>query len=138
LAALLVAWLLNNRWPIMVGSPPGTWIAGGIILLVGVGILIAGVRAFARAKTPISVREPTAALVTSGPYRYSRNPLYIGLAIAYFGLGTAFNATVWTLVLLPFLLIAVQKIVVAREERYLEERFGQAYRDYKARVRRWL
>ena len=76
-------------------------------------------------------------LVTTGPYRFSRNPMYAGLAVAHVG-GALLAGTWWPLVTLPFAVLAVRQIVIGPEERYLAARFGQVYADYRARVRRWL
>ena len=92
---------------------------------------------FRGAGTSIVPMRPTTALVTSGPYRFTRNPMYLGMAFLYAGLALAFG-TIWALVLLPVVLLVVDRQVIAREERYLESKFGEAYREYKSRVRRWL
>lgn len=76
-------------------------------------------------------------MVISGPYRFIRNPQYLGIAFLYIALAFAFGVT-WALAFLPVVLLIVDRFVIAREESYLEGRFGAAYREYKARVRRWL
>ena len=81
--------------------------------------------------------KPTTALVTSGPYRVTRNPMYVGMAFLYAGLALSLGV-IWALALLPAVLLMVDRLVIAREERYLEAKFGEEYRDYKRRVRRWL
>lgn len=92
---------------------------------------------FWRARTsPLPIR-PTTAIVTTGPYRFTRNPMYLSLALLYAGLALWF-AVIWALMLLPVALVIVRYYVIAGEERYLERKFGQEYLDYKARVRRWL
>ena len=91
---------------------------------------------FNRAGTNVPTYRPTTALVTGGPYRYSRNPLYISLFLAYAGIGIVAD-NLWILALGVPLFLIMRYGVVAREERYLERKFGQAYRDYKASVRRW-
>jgi len=80
---------------------------------------------------------PSTAVVTSGPYRFSRNPLYIGLAIVYLGLTLTFDAW-WGIVLLALVLIVMHLGVIQREERYLERKFGDGYRQYRSAVRRYL
>lgn len=92
---------------------------------------------FVRAKTPVIPFKPTTALVTDGPYRISRNPIYLGMATLYVGL-TFLLGIMWALLFLPFVLIAVDRLVIAREEPYLERKFGQEYVEYKRRVRRWI
>jgi protein-S-isoprenylcysteine O-methyltransferase Ste14 len=76
-------------------------------------------------------------LLTTGIHGWSRNPMYVGMFLLYAGIGMAAGSP-WVLVLALPLLIILHYVVVAREEAYLEQRFGDAYRDYKARVRRWL
>ena len=99
---------------------------------------ISAARALGRAGTTISVDRPTTAIVVDGPYRYSRNPLYVTLTLLSLGLGAAALNTPWALVLLPPLVLLMQRGVVEREERYLERKFGEEYLHYKRRVRRWL
>lgn len=90
-----------------------------------------------RARTPINPMRPTKALVISGPYRFSRNPLSISLIILYVGLALRLN-TLWPLLLLTPLLVVFHYGVILREERYLEAKFGDTYRNYCSAVRRWL
>ena len=81
--------------------------------------------------------NPTTALVTSGPYRVGRNPQYVGIALLHIAFAFALGI-MWALALLPVLLVFLDRFVIPREEVYLERKFGQADRDYEARVRRWL
>ena len=81
--------------------------------------------------------RPAKLLVTHGPFRYSRNPQYISGNILYVGVAISFNA-LWPIVFLPVILLIMIEGVIKREERYLEQRFGEEYLSYKARVRRWL
>jgi protein-S-isoprenylcysteine O-methyltransferase Ste14 len=113
------------------------WTAGGGLIVVGLAILAAGIRNFARAATPVPSNLPVRVLVTTGIHGWSRNPIYIGMCLLYAGIGLAARSP-WVLILALPLLILLRYGVVAREEAYLERRFGAAYRDYKARVRRWL
>jgi protein-S-isoprenylcysteine O-methyltransferase Ste14 len=92
---------------------------------------------FRRAGTSMVPMNPSTALVTSGPYRVTRNPMYVGMAFLYVSAAFAFGV-IWALAFLPAVIVAVDRFVIAREEPYLERKFGQAYRDYKGRVRRWL
>jgi protein-S-isoprenylcysteine O-methyltransferase Ste14 len=85
----------------------------------------------------VPTNQPTRALVTTGVHGWSRNPIYLGLFLVYGGIGLAARSP-WALILTLPLAITIRYGVVAREEAYLERRFGKAYRDYKARVRRWL
>ncbi|MFP3374627.1 methyltransferase family protein, partial [Pseudomonas sp. SIMBA_068] len=78
---------------------------------------------------------PTTLMATTGPYRWTRNPMYLGMALVYAGIAVGFDGAI-ALALLPLVLIVIQKQVIAREERYLESKFGDDYRRYKAEVRR--
>lgn len=112
-------------------------LAGGGLILFGVAIGFTGIRNFARAATPFHSYQPVRALVTSGIHAWSRNPIYIGMLLVYAGIGLAARSP-WVLILVLPLAITVRHVIVRREEKYLERHFGDAYRDYKARVRRWL
>ena len=92
---------------------------------------------FSSAATPVQGTKPTRALVTTGIHGWSRNPIYLGMFLVYGGIGIVVRSP-WILILALPLAITMRYGVVAREEAYLERRFGGAYRDYKARVRRWL
>lgn len=92
---------------------------------------------FRRAGTSPIPFKPSTALVTEGPYRFTRNPMYLGMAALYPALALAFG-WFWALLLLPVVLVSVDRLVIAREERYLEAKFGDEYRAYKRSVRRWL
>lgn len=113
------------------------WAVGGGLILIGVAIVAAGVRNFSRAATPVPSNQPVRALVTTGIHARSRNPIYVGMFLLYAGIGIGARSP-WVLILALPLVIILRYRVVAREETYLERRFGDAYRDYKARVRRWL
>ena len=107
------------------------------------GVVLAGVldggamRRFLRARTALEPWKPSSALVTSGPYRFTRNPMYVGMAALYLGIALAFGY-LWSVALLAVVLVVIDRTVIAREERYLERRFGESYREYRTRVRRWL
>lgn len=94
-------------------------------------------RTMQRARTPMDPRRPVTTVVTSGPFRFSRNPSYVSFTLIYIGVSSLVNA-LWPILLLPGALFVVQKGVIEREERYLERKFGDEYTQYKARVRRWL
>jgi protein-S-isoprenylcysteine O-methyltransferase Ste14 len=110
---------------------------GGALIAGGLALMTAGVSRFRRAGTNVPTYRPTTALVTDGPYRYTRNPLYISLFFVYAGIGVAADNP-WLLALGVPLFLVMRYGVVAREERYLERKFGEAYVKYKASVRRWL
>lgn len=105
--------------------------------LAGIALLVTAALRFIKAGTNIPTHLPTTALVTDGLYRFSRNPIYVGLTLVYLALALGL-ASLASLALLPLVLAVMQVGVIQREERYLESKFGEAYRDYKSRVRRWL
>jgi protein-S-isoprenylcysteine O-methyltransferase Ste14 len=123
--------------PWSIGGQPATSVLGGAILAGGAGLALTGVSAVFRHHTTIVPHHPVSALVTTGPYRWTRNPMYTGLAFAYVG-GALLAGTWWPLATLPLALLAIRRLVIAPEERYLTEAFGDAYSDYQARVRRWF
>ena len=89
------------------------------------------------ADAPIRTDKPVPSLATSGPFRYTRNPGYLSLAMIYAGIAVRRNA-LWAILLLLAVLFVIQREVIGREERYLERKFGDEYLRYKGRVRRWL
>ncbi len=114
----------------------GSMIASALIV-VGLGLAVAAIRNFSRAATPVPTNVPTRALVTTGIHGWTRNPIYAGFFLVYVGIGIAARSP-WILILTLPLAFTIRYGVVAREEAYLERRFGEAYRSYRARVRRWL
>jgi protein-S-isoprenylcysteine O-methyltransferase Ste14 len=112
-------------------------IVAGALIFIGIAVFVAGIRNFASAATPVQGTKPTQALVTTGIHGWSRNPIYLGMVLIYVGIGLAVRSP-WVLILMLPLAITMRYGVVAREEDYLERRFGDDYRDYKTRVRRWL
>jgi protein-S-isoprenylcysteine O-methyltransferase Ste14 len=140
LACLVLGFALDRLLPLPLTLSDAAlirWTAGGSLIVIGVAIVAAGVRSFSRAATPVPSNQPVRALVTTGIHGWSRNPIYVGMFLLYAGIGIAARSP-WVLILALPLVIILRYGVVAREERYLERRFGGAYRDYKARVRRWL
>jgi protein-S-isoprenylcysteine O-methyltransferase Ste14 len=107
--------------------------------LIGGGVVLNGwfLRTIRNADVPIRTDKPVPRLTTEGPFRYSRNPSYLALAMIYAGIAVLRNSP-WAILLLPVVLVVIQREVIGREERYLERTFGEEYRDYKTRVRRWV
>ena len=110
---------------------------GWVLVVAGVVLLASFLAAFRRARTPVDPREATTTVVTSGPYRLSRNPAYLGMTLIYAGIAVLGQA-LWAFLALIVTLVVVDRGVIAREERYLERKFGAEYLRYKARTRRWL
>ena len=140
LAALLIGFVSDRllRLPFAVpGIDLVHWIIGGSLILIGLALAAVGIRNFSRAGTPVRSIHPTRPLVTTGIHGWTRNPIYLGMFLLYGGIGVAAHST-WIVVLTLPLAILIRYGVVAREEAYLKRRFGDAYLDYKQRVRRWL
>jgi protein-S-isoprenylcysteine O-methyltransferase Ste14 len=112
-------------------------IAGILIVLAGIGIALAAEWRFLLAGTATLPTRPTSMVVSDGIYRYTRNPMYLGLSLSVAGVGFLINSW-WFPVVLPFAVIAVTKLAIEREERYLEAKFGTGYLGYKDRTRRWF
>ncbi len=137
LGALIFGLLLNRRFPIsflprrMARSLGWPLLGGGVLLLGWFE------RAMRQADTPTSPYKPVEHIATEGPFRYTRNPGYLSMAMIYAGIASLANA-LWAILLLPSALLVIQRGVIGREERYLERKFGKEYLDYKAQVRRWI
>jgi protein-S-isoprenylcysteine O-methyltransferase Ste14 len=109
-----------------------------LTLIVG-GLLLDGMAAglFRRRGTAVEPWKPSTALIVEGPYRFSRNPIYLGFAITYLGLAIAMDSWIALILLVPCLFV-IDRFVIRREERYLAAKFGPAYEAYREKVRRWL
>jgi protein-S-isoprenylcysteine O-methyltransferase Ste14 len=125
----------------LLGSPsvPGAlaWPVGAALLVTGGTLARSFFRAFARAGTPVSPYSTPTQLVTTGAYRLSRNPGYLGMALAYAGIIVIAGA-LWGIVPLIVVLALIDRGVIVREERFLERKFGEEYLRYTRRTRRWL
>src|SRR5215217_777486 len=110
---------------------------GALLFVAGAAMMLAAAGLFRRLGTNVPPSQPTTLIATTGPYRWTRNPMYLGMTLIYAGLAIGFDGPL-AFALLPLVLIAIQTQVIAREERYLEAKFGDDYRRYKAEVRRWL
>ena len=137
LAGLLLAIPLELLFP--TGDLPTAVTIAGAVIGIGLSLFfdLDATRRFSRAGTPAIPFKPTEALVTTGPYRVTRNPMYVGMACLYVALALIFGL-LWAFAFLPFVILIIDRLVIAREEPYLERLFGQEYLDYKQRVRRWL
>jgi protein-S-isoprenylcysteine O-methyltransferase Ste14 len=113
------------------------WPVGGALIVAGLLLLRTFVGAFRRAGTAVEPWRPSTAIVTSGPYRLTRNPAYLGMALAYAGIAIAAGA-LWPLATLLPTLLVIDRAVIAREERYLTRTFGDEYAAYTRTTRRWL
>ena len=131
---LAVDWLYPL--PFVPASVPRL-LTGGAIFAAGLALAIWAILTLRQAGTEVETTKPVTAIVSGGPYRFTRNPIYSGMLLGLVGLAVGFD-TLWILgTLIPFYLV-IRHGVIAREEAYLERKFGQAYLGYKSQVRRWL
>jgi protein-S-isoprenylcysteine O-methyltransferase Ste14 len=139
LAAALVAGLgLDWFYPLkfVPSAVPNAFI-GGIAFAAGLGLTTWAIMTIRRGGTAVETVKPTTAIVANGPYRWTRNPIYLGMMLGLIGFAIGFD-TLWLLVALVAFYLVIRYGVIAREEAYLERKFGGTYLDYKSRVRRWL
>ena len=134
LAGLVLDWLaplpfLPDDWP--------AGLLGAVVFVLALVLAIWAIDTMTRAGTNVPTNRPTTAIVESGPYRFTRNPIYLGMFGGLIGLGIAFDNP-WLLLMMALFALVIRYGVVAREEAYLERMFGDAYRGYRRRVRRWL
>jgi len=134
LGGLALNWLMPL--PFVPASVPAGWL-GAIVFALALALLAWAIATVTRAGSNVPTSQPTTTIVDGGPYRFTRNPIYLGMALGLIGLAIAFNSVWLLLALVPFALV-IRYGVVAREEAYLERKFGDVYRGYRARVRRWL
>jgi protein-S-isoprenylcysteine O-methyltransferase Ste14 len=132
-----VLWALHWWRPWTIPGGGALTVAGLALVLTGVALTVWSVVTLTRAHTTFIPWDQVTAMVTTGPFRFSRNPIYLADAIAYLG-GTLLIHSWWPLPLLPGIIVVIRRKVIDREERYLTERFDDAYREYQSRVRRWL
>jgi len=139
LVFLILGLLANLYYPVSFSSSGSIVPLALGLVIVTIGLLVGGyaLRAMTRAGvTPVPWRAPEK-LVIDGPFRFSRNPLFISLTVMYIGISVVAN-TIWPLGFLVFALVIVNRETVLQEERFLEKKFGEEYRSYKMRVRRWI
>lgn len=128
---------LNRANPFPIMPAPFAKPIGTAFLALGVILTLSALVLFLRKRTSVIPYRPTTAIIQSGPFRLTRNPVYLADTLLYIGVALFMN-TAWPLLLLPLVLLIVHRGVILREERYLEQRFGDEYISYKSRVRRWI
>ena len=133
-AGLAFNWLLPA--PFLPADLPAGWL-GATVFIFALALFAWAIVTVTRAGSNVPTNLPTTTIVESGPYRFTRNPIYLGMVLGLIGLGIAFD-TLWLLMMLVPFAIVIRYGVVAREEAYLERKFGDVYRGYRSRVRRWL
>lgn len=136
LGFLMLGLLLDRLggWPKL---PPALYYPGIAVVLAGLGLLLSALSGFRRAGTRPEPWQPSSSIVEHGPYRFTRNPMYLGMALLMLGLALIAASTA-ALALVPVAVIAIDRCVIVREEAYLQRKFGDAYGAYCGRVRRWL
>jgi protein-S-isoprenylcysteine O-methyltransferase Ste14 len=134
---LVLGLMLDRRWQVPF-LPRGVARGLGFSLLGG-GAVLNGwfLRTIRKADVPIRTDKAVPRLTTEGPFRYSRNPSYLALAMIYAGIASIRNS-LWAMLMLPLVVMVMQREVIGREERYLERAFGDEYLAYKGKVRRWV
>jgi protein-S-isoprenylcysteine O-methyltransferase Ste14 len=135
--AFIVALVLHCAWPLRILPRPAAFWLALVLLVPALALAAWGRRTMHEAGTNISPLKPAVSLVTSGPFRFSRNPLYVALTIIYLGL-TMFLNSWWGVVVLVPVVAVLHWGVVRREERYLERKFGDEYQQYRSRVRTYV
>jgi protein-S-isoprenylcysteine O-methyltransferase Ste14 len=137
LATIVAGALLQLAWP-------AAFLPGGFVVAIGSALVVAAivlflysVATFRAAGTPVPGNRPTTAVVSSGPYGFSRNPIYVAFSLLQLGIAVWMNS-LWLLATLMVAIALMTTIVIPREEAYLQSKFGAEYLQYKARVRRWI
>jgi len=137
LVPLAVGLLIRHGYPVPIVGHHAAAPLGIAFLVLGLAIHLSAIGALHQAKTSPKPWRPTAVVVTAGPYRFTRNPIYVGFSLVYVGVRLWANS-LWPFLLLPLVLLVMQVGVITREEAYLERIFGNEYREYRRHVRRWL
>ena len=137
LSALLIGLGISWFVPIHVLPQRVATPLGVVLIAIALTLVVFAIPLFRRANTTITTRDPVTTLITSGIYQYTRNPLYLALTSFFLGLATLANS-LWAIVLIIPVVLIIRYWVIAREERYLQSKFGAQYADYTQRVRRWL
>ena len=138
LSSVLLGLILHSLWPAEIPLVAKVaWITVPVFMGLACAIIALSYREFAKARTSLRPDRGANALIRTGPFRYSRNPLYLAVCLLIVGIGVWVNS-LWILVMLIPLFLVMSRAVIAREERFLEHKFGQEYLDYRVSVRRWL
>jgi protein-S-isoprenylcysteine O-methyltransferase Ste14 len=136
---IVAGWFAHRRWPLPItGHTSATRTMLAVAFVLGwLALFAAAAGAFRRVRTTMIPNRPASALATTGIYRLTRNPMYLSLASLYVAVTLMLDSW-WPLALLPVVLVAVDRLVIAREERYLSRAFPHDYDEYRRQVRRWL
>ena len=137
LGGLIISVFLHMRYPVPLFPGKASKVPGLALIAIAIALFVTALRTMRQAGTNVNPTMPATAVVVTGPYRFTRNPIYFAFSILYTGITFAVN-TLWGIVTLPFVLLLINRGVIDREERYLERKFGAQYRQYKERVHRWF
>jgi protein-S-isoprenylcysteine O-methyltransferase Ste14 len=138
IAVLALGILLDVAYPVYFLPSAVAWTTGALFLAAGIALgPFWGIRTMQRANTTVRPDRPATTLLTEGPFRYSRNPLYLALTLMYAGIAIIANSP-WALLLLVPVVLFMSLFVIRREEAHLQRVFAGEYESYRARVRRWL
>jgi protein-S-isoprenylcysteine O-methyltransferase Ste14 len=137
LSGLLIGGFANWLFPVKFLPQSFALIAGIVFAIAGLTIILTAILQMRRAKTNVEPWKPTTAILDTGLYAVSRNPIYVGMILIYTGIGFLFDL-IWFLPPLAAVLLTIHYGVILREEKYLTRKFGDEYLNYKNRVRRWI
>ncbi len=137
LGTLAGTFVVDAIWPAAFLPLDLQIVLGGGLFALGLGLLALALREFRRVGTNLPTSRPTLALATGGPYRFTRNPIYVGLCLGYLGIAVA-GDSLWAVAGVIPVAVVLHFGVVKREEAYLEAKFGEPYTRFKAATRRWL
>lgn len=137
LGSIALGLALHLLWPVRLAPASVGTPLGAMVTLLAIALFVSAVRTFRAAGTPVPGNRPTTTIVRSGPYRFSRNPIYLAFSLLQLGLSFWVNSIALLITLIPAVAL-MSFVVIPREERYLEARFPSAYLPYRASVRRWL
>ncbi len=135
---LLIGWVINDWFGLNPAIPDIVrWVLGGGAILAGLVVIALALLRFRRSGNNPEPWKTDAVFVAEGIYRVTRNPMYLGMALVFFGISVAANC-LGGLLMLPLALISIQLFVIRSEESWLSQRFGDTYEEYRRRVRRWI
>lgn len=137
---LILGFIIEFFWPLRIITPAHAIVArtlGVVLVIAGLALFASAVGTFRSVGTSVVPIKPTTALAFSGPYRFTRNPIYLAMAVVTAGIALITNA-LWPLLMAPLLMVVLTYTAILREERYLAMKFGEPYTTYVSRVRRWM
>jgi protein-S-isoprenylcysteine O-methyltransferase Ste14 len=137
LGSIALGLVLHFVWPMPLLPRGVSPLFGGLVILLAIGLFVSAVRTFRVAGTPVPGNQPTTTIVRTGPYRFSRNPIYLAFSLLQLGIAFSVNC-LWLVITLLAAVALMSLVVIPKEEWYLERRFPSEYPPYKASVRRWI